>query len=251
MKTSFSYGRGGKRYRYYVSSDVLPAAKAARPADAVSRVPAAPLEKLVLEAVGRVLGASEPLPWPEALAVIRTVEVRQRSLQLVLNHSAVAEPHEPLEWLVHRLQERLGIGRVVSDPDEAIRIIIDRAARFRGGASSSNSRGENQSNSDALVMLWKSAHDLLQRHSMSPLDDRAHHAAEAPRDQRHRRTMALGLLAPALQKQLASGSLGTGAGTKLLLQQLPLAWEDQAALFPYKAETAQTPPSSALRPSQT
>jgi DNA invertase Pin-like site-specific DNA recombinase len=231
MRTSFSYGRGGKRYRYYVSPDVLPATKAPRRADVVSRVPAAALERLVLEAVGRVLGAREPLPWPEALTVIRTVEVRQRSLQLVLNYSAVAEPHEPLEWLVHRLQDRLSVGRVVSDPDGAIRMIIDRAARFRGGAASAYREQKMDHASAALASLWRSAHDLLKRHSMSPLDEFAHNVAEAPREQRHRRTMALGLLAPSVQEQLAMGTLGAGVEAKLLLEQLPLAWEDQAALI--------------------
>jgi DNA invertase Pin-like site-specific DNA recombinase len=229
--TSFSYGRRGKRYRYYVSPDVLPATKAVRRTSAVSRVPAAALERLVLDAVGRVLGAREPLPWPDALAVIRTVEVHQRSLQLILDQTAVAEPHEPLDWLVRRLQERLGIGRVVSDQDGSIRMIIDRAARFRGGAASAYREQEVDHASGALASLWRSAHDLLQRHYMSPLYEDAHHAAEAPRDQRHRRTISLGLLAPSLQKQLANGSLGAEVDTKLLLQQMPLAWEDQAALI--------------------
>lgn len=231
MTTSFSYGRSNKRYRYYVSPDVLPATKAARRTDAVSRVPAASLERLVLEKVSRVLGAREPLPWPEALTVVRTVEVRQRSVHVILDGAVLAEPHEPLDWLVRRLQERSGIGRIVCDPDGAIRMIIDRAARFRGGAASAYREQEMDHASDALVALWRSAHDLLQRYSMSPLDKHEHHAAEAPREQRHRRIMALGLLAPALQKRLASGSLGTGMNTKLLLQQLPLAWEDQAPLF--------------------
>jgi hypothetical protein len=43
--------------------------------------------------------------------------------------------------------------------------------------------------------------------------------------------MALGLLAPSVQEQLAMGTLGAGVEAKLLLEQLPLAWEDQAALI--------------------
>jgi DNA invertase Pin-like site-specific DNA recombinase len=231
MTTSFSYGRGGKHYRYYVSPDVLPTTKAARREGMVSRVPAGRLERLVLDAVSRVLGAREPPSWAEALTIVRAVEVHQRSLQLILDPDAVAEPHEPLEWLVRRLQERMENERVVSDIDGAIRLILDRAARFRGGAASGTGEQAGHRHSEVLVTMWKAAHDLLHRHSMSPLNEQAHHAADAPREQRHRRTMSLGLLAPSLQKQLANGSSGAGVDTKLLLQQMPLAWEDQAALF--------------------
>lgn len=228
MTTSFSYGQGGKRYRYYVSPDVLPATKACPRADTVSRVPAAQLEGLVLEAVTRVLGASAPVPWKEVLAVVQSVEVRERSVQLCLEPSKLAEPHEPLEWLVQRLQERVAEGRIVSDKNGAIRLILDRTARFRGGSVSPHPKQDKHHTAEAITSLWRSAHDLLQRHSMSPLDESAHHAAAAPREQRQRRLMALGLVAPALQKELASGSLAACVETRLLLQQLPLAWKDQS-----------------------
>lgn len=230
MTSSFSYGRGGRCYRYYVSPDALPAARATRREGAVWRVPASALEDLVLDTLGRVLGFIERPPWKEVSAALQSVEVRERSLHLVMDTSTIAEPHEPTKWLVRRFQDRLRDGRIAIDADGKIRIIIDRAPKFRG-ASTFGDTMQQPGGSEALPTLWRSAHDLLQRHSMSPLDGRVHHRAEAPREQRHRRLMILGLLAPSIQKQLAAGDFTPGLETKLLLQQMPLAWEDQSAFL--------------------
>jgi hypothetical protein len=43
--------------------------------------------------------------------------------------------------------------------------------------------------------------------------------------------MMLGLLAPSIQKQLAAGAMPVGLETKWFLQQMPLAWEDQATFL--------------------
>jgi hypothetical protein len=230
MTTSFSYGRGDKCYRYYVSADAAPSSKAARPVSSISRVPAAGLEKLVLGAVGQALGATIPLAWKDALALVRAVEVRDRSVQLVLNATSIAEPHEPAEWLARRLQHRLNNGRVVAETDGAIRLILDRAPKLRGGSHAGVGQEEG-GRPDPLTALWRSAHDLLLRHSMSPSKEEDHPAAEAPKEQRQRRLMALGFMAPSLQKRLAIGAFNPNFATKLLLQQMPLAWQDQEALF--------------------
>jgi hypothetical protein len=229
MTSSFSYGRRGRCYRYYVSPGALPA-RTSRVEGIVRRVPAAGLEGLVLRVLGRVLGSSKPPPWHDILPLLHAVEIRERSLHLIIVQSGVAEPHEPTEWLVQRIQGLLRDERVAIDADGSIRVILDRTARFRGSPTYGSTE-QHVGGRGALPTLWRSAHELLRRHSMSPLDGRVHHQAQAPREQRHRRLMMLGLLAPSIQSRLAKGGVTAGLETKLLLQQMPLAWEDQAAFL--------------------
>jgi len=62
---------------------------------------------------------------------------------------------------------------------------------------------------------------------MSPLNAEQHFEASAPAWQRQRRIMALGLLAPSLQKDIARGKVRWHLDQ--MPQYMPLAWGDQLA----------------------
>jgi len=64
---------------------------------------------------------------------------------------------------------------------------------------------------------------------MSPLDPSAHAQATAPAWQRQRRIMALGLLAPQLQKKMLQGSYA--GALNAMMAAAPLAWADQISLI--------------------
>jgi hypothetical protein len=80
-----------------------------------------------------------------------------------------------------------------------------------------------------LLSGLKAGHRLLERFAMSPMKPQDHGLAEAPRDQRDRRLMHLGLIAPRLQKQMLEGRF-LEAGDEVLSGEFPLAWADQLRL---------------------
>ena len=220
LTTSFSYGRGNRLYRYYVAGSLDPA----RPAGSRGplRVPAGPLERLVLGSLSTL--QANRLDWMEARSLLLRVEIWDRSVQLVLQPGALAEPHEESATLVPKLRARLAEERLVIGIEGEFRLIIDRAPMFRGGKAGPDhtfAQVQNQSTRDML----RAAHRLLEEHDLSPLRPHVHSAGRAPADQRKRYLMVLGLLAPSLQRRI----LERGCGSELLRTktQMPLAWADQ------------------------
>lgn len=217
LTTSFSYGRGGRCYRYYVVGSLDPS-RAMEPA---SRIPAAPLDRLVATMVRGLF--DRPISTGEVPTHIESVGVHNRSIQFELRPDGLLEPHEPIESVCSRLAAIAAPARIVARGG-TLRLIIDRAAVFRGGRYSAGVNTPTP-RSEGIDML-RSAHALLERHSMSPLRPDNHRWASAPAFQRQRQTMVLGLLSPAVQKSI----LRSGGEICLsTLSRQPLAWADQGS----------------------
>ena len=114
--------------------------------------------------------------------------------------------------------------RLCADSDR-IRLIVDRQPVFRGGRASGAELTSATCTALDVRTLLRSAHMLLEAHAMSPVDATAHGRATAPPWRRQRRTMALGLLAPQLQKAILQG--GFRGSVEQLMSAAPLAWTDQ------------------------
>jgi len=218
MTTSFSYGRSGRLYRYYVVGSLDPA----RPSgsDGPLRVPAGPLEKLVLGCLAKL--RERNLDWNQARALIQRVEIWDRSIQILLRSGAFLEPHEDNATFASGMQARLGEDRVAVGKDGEWRVIIDRSLTFRGGSSGHDARDDLAVKQTGRERL-RTAHQLLSRHNLSPFTPEAHVYAIAPPDQRSRRLMVLGLLAPAYQRRLLEGL----ADERFVEERMPLAWSHQ------------------------
>ena len=222
MATTFSYGRSGRMYCYYVTGSLDPLrADGDRPL----RVPAAPLERLVLGILARLL--QREVTIAEAQQHVSAIELRDRSIHLILKSDGLLEPFEPLSSARDRLQPLSEPDRLVADND-GLRLIVDRSPVFRRGGASHTADLTKQAQSDAAALL-KTAHRLLVFHGMSPHNPVAHVRATAPSWQRHRRTMALGLLAPALQKAILQGRIE--GSIDRLMSAPPLLWTDQEKLL--------------------
>ena len=222
MRLSFSYGRGGKCYRYYIS-----AAGEGDGGGLLHRVAAKQLEGWVLQTVERLTSEAGRISLP-VLDIVRRVEIHRRSTHLVLSAPALGEPHERHSSIATRLEARLTGSRVVSEDSDLIRLIADRRAVFRGGKSE-GPLTTVAPRDGRLVEMLRSAHALLEQHSMSPLDPERYQEATAPEYQRLRRVMALGLLAPDVQREVLQGRRQFSADA-LTSEQLPLAWADQRTL---------------------
>jgi site-specific DNA recombinase len=222
LTTTFSYGRGGRLYRYYVCGSLDPARSRE---NASVRIPAAPLEGLVLSSISRLMGRTAA--FAEALPFIAAVELRSRSIQIALNTGSLLEPHEPAGMAIQRLQPLASPDRLILDGKQ-LRLIVDRQPKFRGRAANGTSPGSAPPKALDAAALLRSAHGLLNTHAMSPFEPHAHGHASAPASQRQRRLMSLGLLSPRIQKAILQG--GFDGPMESLLCAAPLAWADQGPM---------------------
>jgi len=219
MGASFSYGRGGKLYRYYVSGSLDPSRETAT--KSVKRVPASPLERLVASSIRRLVGSE--VTWEEVMTRLIRVELRRRTIQMVLRSDRFLEPGESFQRFAELNERRMAPDQLIGDTDSAFRLVIERTPSFRGGKREGAAELARSPNGELTARLRQS-HELLKQHSMSPLQADDYAYATAPGYQRQRRLMSLGLIAPALQKSILQNRT-----TKLPADfaDFPLAWADQ------------------------
>ena len=217
MGTSFSYGRSGRLYRYYVSGSLDP--NRDPQGRCPVRVSAGAVETMVQRSLGRLLHRSAHLPWDEVRSIIRRVQLNSEQTHLVLVVDAIREPLESIDAAALRLARR-AFPDTISSIGGRLMLTVD----WRPSPGRASRIQSHPQNDDCRIAL-KSAHALLSQHHMSPLEPDAHSKAAAPRWQRPRQLMALGLLAPDLQRSILEGRRCSFPGQWRV--NAPLAWADQ------------------------
>ncbi|MGE0773806.1 MAG: recombinase family protein [Sphingomonadaceae bacterium] len=241
MSPSFGYGRASRYYRYYVSASVLPGrGPVPQRRDIIRRVPAPALEALVLNKASMLLDCNETIEWAELRSILNRVEIREASVHLLFDGSTMLDPHESAVAATGRLAQRTAIGdQLAIDADGLLRLICDGRPVFRGGRiwrrDADEPSNDKRGSEPALIMLLKAAHAMLARYKASPLDLSIHHDAEAPVGQRDRRLMAVGMLAPDIQRAILERRAPARLTAKHLLGgDLPIAWEEQRKLLGFE-----------------
>jgi site-specific DNA recombinase len=221
MCTSFSYGRGGRLYRYYVSGSLDPNrdSQSRRPV----RVSAGAVETMVQKALGRLLDQSAHLSWDEVRSIVHRVQLNSEETHVVLVADAIREPLESIEAAALRLARRASPD-AISAAGGRLMLTVD----WRPSARRLPQIAAQGYNDDGRLAL-KSAHALLMQHQMSPLEPDEHSKAVAPAWQRQRHLMALGLLAPDLQRSMLEGRFHSLPNQ--LRVNAPLAWADQQLMI--------------------
>ncbi len=232
---SFSYGRGGRIYRYYVAE---------RAGDAdfggegrVYRLPAEALEAFVQETLARLAGRPEAA-WNDLDPLLIMIEVKPRETHLILDANALFGPEHPTFGL-DRLRERLGSGeQAVAEPDQPsqLRIRLPRPLRFRGGRSWHNDGSEMVGAGPArpdphLVDGLRKAHAILADQGTDLFSRRFSVSAQAPAQSYQRKLCLLALLAPQLQLSMLEGRTFRNITLQGLLDRdpPPLLWRQQLA----------------------
>ncbi len=83
-----------------------------------------------------------------------------------------------------------------------------------------------------LAELVRTSHRKLKELNASPLHPENHEQMTAPTNEWTRKRIAIGLLAPDIQKALLTGTAPRGLDPELLLSQdIPLEWEEQRKLL--------------------
>jgi len=215
MSPTFSYGKQGWLYRYYVSA---PLQRGQRPGAAITvrRVSAPMIEKVLHQTISRLLPgvASAPLDLP------RRIEVRPAAVHLLL----------PIAHLPD-IRERIGSAEKV-EPDPAapalLRLMSPVDMARRGGRAMIIPATDPGPRPDPnLIRALREAHALLGRDAKGRPT-----LARTPAASHKRLQVRLAFLAPELQRAILEGRQPPGLTLKRLMRgPIPPGWDAQIKLF--------------------
>jgi hypothetical protein len=226
MSPSFTHGKRGQVYRYYVSAPLL---QGRRPAGdtAIRRVPGPAIETVISTAIRRLV----PADFAEPLSLPTRIEVHAESLQVLM----------PIALLT-AMRARLEAGETAA-PDAAepglLRLELPIRMRLRGGRTWIIGGASPTSRRDpVLIRALRAAHAML---GTDPTGLPTLDAAPASSYRRH--LVRLAFLAPDLQRAILAGQQPPGLTLETLLHTpMPILWSDQAAIIESLGVTSPTVP---------
>jgi DNA invertase Pin-like site-specific DNA recombinase len=212
MCPTFSYGKGGKLYRYYVSAPLQQGQRQYDGDGAIHRVSAPALEAMLARIVRRVATSEVSDP----LDLLTRVEIHGRSLQLLM-------PVQHLPTARKRIHDGEIIERDPIDPTQ-LRLDLPIRAVLRGGRTTLiEAKAPGPRPDPVLIRALRAAHAMVRRdRSGLPVLD------VAPPSPYHRRLVRLAFLAPDIQRAILSGRQPPGLTLGQLMESpLPLLWSEQ------------------------
>ena len=223
MTPTVSYGKGGQRFRYYVSSNLQRGKKTAGAPDAIRRAPAMALETLVRQIATRMLPQRT-----DPVSAIARVEIHPLAVHVGFDPKAIAPSGRERELAFDAMgaciepQERWDSERGVWW------LRIARRLKFRGGRSSFTQDGVRAVRIDrVLAKAVCRGHAILAR-----CTDAQGQLHQAPSDAHERTLIRLAFLAPSIQAAIFEGSQPAGFNLEgLRFRNIPLAWDDQLRIF--------------------
>jgi DNA invertase Pin-like site-specific DNA recombinase len=166
---TFSIGRAGRRYAYYVLSDLQQGLKTSAAPDAPARLPAAALEAAVLAHLRRLADRPEA-SWAEIGPMLRRLEVRPKEARLLLEGGRLFGADHP-ELALEDLRSRLNPGEraVMSGGGHpTVTVAIPGKLQFRGGGAWQSEPAGRSRIDPVLVRALKAAHRILGEAGLSP-----------------------------------------------------------------------------------
>ena len=211
MSPTFSYGRGGRLYRYYVSAPLQQGARRDPSDTAIRRISAPPLEVALATALRRVIPGCPDDP----ITLVVRAELHDQSLHCLLPIDRIVAMRERLE--PHE--------RVEPDPADA-RLARLHLPLVRRRGETWVLKGPSAGNrpDPVLVKALRSAHAML-HHDDGGLPV----LVTAPDTPYRRRLVRLAFLAPEIQRAIVEGRQSAGLTLAQLLKgPMPLDWPQQA-----------------------
>lgn len=212
MSPTFSQGRGGRVYRYYVSASIQQGAPANNNSE-VHRLPAATIERVVSDAM------VQWLPRTTApLEAVRCVRMANAGFDIELDGK-----HAP------DLAGRLAEGeRILHASSKACRVLLPLALPLRGGRRLVLAGSRSSPRPDrALVEALRKAHRMLARdRTGQPILE------AAPASPYYRKLLRLAFLAPDIQRSIIEGQHPPELNLEHLMQvTIPLDWNEQRSML--------------------
>ena len=215
MTPSFGYGKGGKPFRYYISSTSARASSST-----ISRVSGPQIEALVADRLKRRGFEEEPT------AVSLRVELHAETIHLTL-------PAKSLPLLELTEDET-----VHSEPRDRVRLVIRVRAVFRGGRTWLVGPGGASPTSTAardprLIKALQQAHVFAREHGIAPTKSTFDlRQVSSPAESHKRKLLRLAYLAPDLQAAILNGTLPPGLTLQSLMGvAIPVSWVKQRELI--------------------
>jgi site-specific DNA recombinase len=213
MTPTFSRGKSGRLYRYYVSVSLQRGQ--ARTDDRVMRLPAVAFEKLIGDLVTRLVPAAmAPLDIPAA------IHLREHEVLLDLPGKFAAD-------MADRLQDG---ERLVHATKQVCQIGIPLALPLRGGRKTVANGSRTTRPDRSLIHALRRAHSLLEFHRGLPFIE------TAPVSRYNRDHLALAFLAPDIQRDILAGRQPSALSLEDLRHlDIPLCWERQREVLGWAA----------------
>ncbi|MFW2341059.1 recombinase family protein [Brevundimonas sp.] len=218
MTPTFSVGRGGKRYRYYVSGSLQRGQLAGSCPDRIHRVPGPAIDEVVRRIAARC-GAT--------VDDIVRVTIHSHQIHVTLGG-------EDDERFLERVQEHLAPGERARMDEDRVTVIVPLRASFRGGRKTITGADlpANVSRpSRSLVKAIRDAHTFLALQGGGlggPLPRK-----RVPLQNTYQRKVArLACLCPQLQAAMMKGEQPAHLTVSMLLEEdIPLSWQAQRIRF--------------------
>ena len=215
MSPSFTYGKRGQVYRYYVSAP-LQQGRSLPHDTSIRRVPGLALEALLSNAIRRLV----PVCTGEPLSIPVRIEVHADALRLLM----------PMT-LLDSVRARLEPGET-AEPDPVdtalLRLTLPVCMRLRGGRTwIIGSEKPTCRRDPVLIKALRAAHAMLQTDASGlPVLD------AAPPSPYLRRLVRLAFLAPDLQRDILAGRQPPGLTLESLMRNpMPILWSRQIEMI--------------------
>jgi site-specific DNA recombinase len=225
MTPTFSTGKGGRTFRYYVSTNLQQGEKSAAD-DAVRRISAPQLEALIADHCSALAGVSGSDPWADIGQRLRRVELKAQTIELVFDDGAELETCRDDQTTITR------------DGDGRSRMTLRVRPVLRGGRTwllnpNTNRTGSEPRVDPGLVAALRRAHQLLAEHRASPeAPNETLLDVVGPADSYSRNLMNLAFLAPDIQAAILAGCQPPGlSAQQIVARTIPLEWAAQRERF--------------------
>jgi len=207
MTPTTSYGKTGRKYRYYVSAPLQQGYKPSA-GEKIERLSAPAIEKIIAEAVGRWIPAAI-----SAFDQVRSVNLADKGLHVAIDADQAG-----------RISSRLGEGELVVDRERGqVIILLPLALPLRGGRRhiASTSRRRAQPDPVLIVALRKAHLMLTYKRGLPEIE-------VAPTSPYDRSILRLAFLAPDIQQAILEGRQPSGFNLQVLKKiDIPLCWSRQ------------------------
>jgi hypothetical protein len=232
MSPSFSHGKRGQVYRYYVSSSLQQGGKPSNASGLIQRIPGPAIEEQLTEALARLI----PEHGENALHLPKRVEVHRRSIHVLVDSDFAS-------GLASRLAPHETAALDSAKP-QLVRVELPvRIRNRRGRTTVQMSKGQTTKCDEVMI-------DGLRRaHAMINLDrQRLPICGNAPPTLYERRLIRLAFLAPDLQVAILQGRQPAHLNLEQLIEQpLPIDWAEQRKLFNCTEASEKVPNRRALQ----
>jgi len=223
MTPTTARGKSGQVFRYYVSSNVQRNRPTPGSPEAIRRVPALSLERMIRQIAARMLPLAE-----DPVHAISRIEIHPHEVHIGFNPRTLASDERAKDLLFDAMAARVEQGERF-DPDSKVWWLrIARRLKFRGGKSTFTAGGIQPATLDpVLARAIHKGHALLKDCTGSN-----GRLTKAPSDPHERMLIRLAFLAPDIQAAVFAGQQPQNLSLEALrFAPIPLAWDDQRAAF--------------------